>query len=62
MNMELVKELADSFVDGNRKYVIGELMDMDKRECMAYTAYVLDYLMYSGEVGTFLRMLEDRLP
>jgi len=53
-------ELAESFINGNRKYVRDAILSMRPARAAAVAAYLRDYLDGdSYEIGSFLRMLAD---
>lgn len=60
----LAQELVETFLNGNRKYVIEALDDLPQDQALAVCAYVVQYLHdpddhYNRDV--FCRMLSDRV-
>jgi len=62
MNMDYVQELKESFLNGNRTYVVNEICALPKMVAIAYAAHMADQLSYDGEaLATFLRLLENSM-
>lgn len=58
------EELCESFINGNRKWVIEELYKLPKKRAIAVAVYVEHYLSNPDDdydVNVFRRMLTDRL-
>lgn len=60
MNLvELTEELTESWINGNRTYVVDQILKLDKIKAIVVTMYVTDNLTVSDK-ETFIKLLISR--